>query len=350
MSELVSEVVGEQVSMETPLERLRALLNAHKLPYEKEWGVGRLIFTLYDELVEQTLVNPTFVCDYPVEVSPLAKRKPEDPRLTERFELVVAGHEYANAFTELNDPVDQEARFQAQVDAKAAGDDEAMEYDYDYVRALEYGMPPTGGVGYGIDRMVMLFCDEPSIRDVLLFPHMRPEALGAGSKKQQQAEALMCYFAKQYDPANEAFWGIVGLLHDLDWEVCGDDAQHTVKAAELLAEAGANPALAHCIQTHNYDINPELPEPSHKMECVLFAVDELSGLINACVRMRPSHSVMDFELKSLKKKFKNKSFAAGCDREVIKKGAELMGMELDELFSAVIAAEKELAGTTECFE
>ncbi|WP_028263512.1 lysine--tRNA ligase [Atopobium fossor] len=385
MSELVSEVVGEKVSMETPVEQLRELLDARGLHYEQEWGVGRLIFTLYDELVEQTLVNPTFVCDYPVEVSPLAKRKPEDPRLTERFEMVVAGHEYANAFTELNDPVDQESRFQAQVDAKAAGDDEAMEYDYDYVRALEYGMPPAGGIGYGIDRMVMLFCDEPSIRDVLLFPHMRPEDFGGSNKKQeknmaaevldagitrekafellkqynedeyhilhgQQVEALMRYFAKQYDPANEEFWGLVGLLHDLDWEKWEDDQLHTVKAAELLAEAGANPALAHSIQTHNYDMNPELPTPTHKMECVLFAVDELSGLINACVRMRPSHSVMDFELKSLKKKFKTKSFAAGCDRDVIRHGAELMGMELDELFTSVINAEKQMVPTTECFE
>lgn len=181
MSELVSEVMGETVSMESSVEHLRALLEAHELPYDKSWGVGRLIFTLYDELVEKTLVNPTFVCDYPVEVSPLAKRKADDPRLTERFELVVAGHEYANAFTELNDPVDQEQRFQAQVAAKVAGDAEAMEYDADYVRALEYGMPPCGGVGYGIDRLVMLFCDEPSIRDVLLFPHMRPEHTSGGA-------------------------------------------------------------------------------------------------------------------------------------------------------------------------
>lgn len=181
MSELVSEVVGREVSMESPVESLRELCDAHELPYDVSWGVGRLIFTLYDELVEKTLVNPTFVCDYPVEVSPLAKRKPDDLRLTERFELVVAGHEYANAFTELNDPVDQEQRFQAQVAAKAAGDAEAMEYDADYVRALEYGMPPCGGVGYGIDRLVMLFCDEPSIRDVLLFPHMRPEHAGASA-------------------------------------------------------------------------------------------------------------------------------------------------------------------------
>mgnify|MGYP002624889656 CR=1 FL=1 len=175
MSELVSEVLGEELSIDTPIERLRELLRANELEWEPSWGAGKLIFELYDELVERTIVDPTFVCDYPVEVSPLAKRRADDPRLTDRFELVICGKEYANAFSELNDPVDQEGRFAAQVEAKAAGDDEAMEYDYDYVRALEYGMPPAGGIGYGIDRMVMLFCDQPAIRDVLLFPHLRPE-------------------------------------------------------------------------------------------------------------------------------------------------------------------------------
>ncbi len=175
MTELVSEIVGEVVDLDTPKEHLQELCKKHHLEIEDSWGAGKLIFALYDELVESTIVDPTFVCDYPVEVSPLAKRKPSDPRLTDRFELIIAGHEYANAFTELNDPVDQESRFAAQVEAKAAGDDEAMEYDQDYIRALEYGLPPTGGIGIGIDRMAMLLCDQPSIRDVLPFPHLRPE-------------------------------------------------------------------------------------------------------------------------------------------------------------------------------
>ncbi|MBS5865043.1 MAG: HD family phosphohydrolase [Coriobacteriaceae bacterium] len=165
----------------------------------------------------------------------------------------------------------------------------------------------------------------------------------------QQVEALMRYYAEKYDPENVDFWGQVGLLHDLDWEKWQDDMLHTVKTAELLAEAGANSALAHSIQTHNYDINPELPAPELKMERVLYAVDELSGLINACIRMRPSGSVTDFEIKSLKKKFKNKKFAAGCDRDVIAHGAELNGMTLDELFASIIAAEQELVETSEAF-
>ena len=177
LSEVASQVVGEHVDMDTPIEHLRELCSANGIETEDGWGAGKLLFELYDELGESTLVDPTFVCDYPEEVSPLAKRKADDPRLTDRFELVICGHEYANAFSELNDPVDQAGRFAEQVAAKGMGDDEAMGYDYDYVRALEYGMPPAGGIGYGIDRMVMLFCDQPAIRDVLLFPQMKPEVV-----------------------------------------------------------------------------------------------------------------------------------------------------------------------------
>lgn len=151
-------------------------------------------------------------------------------------------------------------------------------------------------------------------------------------------EALMRYYAEREDPDNVEFWGQVGMLHDLDWERWQDEEQHTVKAAELLAEAGADPALAHAIQTHNFDLNPELPAPEHVMEKWLYACDELSGLIQAAILMRPSKSVMDFNVKSLKKKYKSKQFAAGCDRQVIAHGAELLGMELDELFASVIEA------------
>lgn len=177
VAEIASEVCGEELTIDTPLDHLRELCAAHSIEWQENWGAGKLLFELYDELGEETLVNPTFVCDYPEEVSPLAKRKDDDPRITDRFELVIAGHEYANAFSELNDPVDQAGRFAEQVAAKGFGDDEAMGYDYDYVRALEYGMPPAGGIGFGIDRMVMLFCDQPAIRDVLLFPQMKPETV-----------------------------------------------------------------------------------------------------------------------------------------------------------------------------
>ena len=176
MTDIVSDVLGEAVTMDTPVEELAAHAAKHGIEVKPEWGPGKIIAEIYDELGEDSIVDPTFVCDYPVEVSPLAKRRDDDPRLTHRFELVIAGHEYANAFSELNDPVDQAERFARQMQEKAEGDDEAMEYDEDYVRALEYGMPPAGGIGIGIDRVVMLLTDSSSIRDVLLFPHMRPES------------------------------------------------------------------------------------------------------------------------------------------------------------------------------
>ena len=137
---------------------------------------GDIIPQIFDEKVEATLTNPTFIYEYPIENSPLAKKYPEDPKMTQRFELFIGGREYANAFSELNDPIDQYERFLKQVEAREAGDEEAGMMDTDFVNALEYGMPPTGGMGMGIDRLVMLLTDSASIRDVLLFPTMKPLA------------------------------------------------------------------------------------------------------------------------------------------------------------------------------
>ncbi|HAO53169.1 MAG TPA: lysine--tRNA ligase, partial [Gammaproteobacteria bacterium] len=139
------------------------------------WGLGKIQIEIFEATVEEKLMQPTFITEYPTEVSPLARRNDNNPFITDRFELFIGGREIANGFSELNDAEDQAARFKAQVAEKDAGDDEAMHYDADYIRALEYGMPPTAGEGIGIDRLVMLFTDSPSIRDVLLFPHMRPE-------------------------------------------------------------------------------------------------------------------------------------------------------------------------------
>lgn len=203
MTDIVSDVLGKQVTIDTPVEELAVAAREKGLEIKPEWTAGKIIAEIYDELGEDTIVNPTFVCDYPIEVSPLAKRFEDDPRLTHRFELVIAGHEYANAFSELNDPVDQAERFAAQMAEKAGGDDEAMEYDEDYVRALEYGMPPAGGIGIGIDRVVMLLTNQASIRDVLLFPHMKPEKgfqSGAAAAKAAEAGNAASPFVKSLKP------------------------------------------------------------------------------------------------------------------------------------------------------
>lgn len=154
---------------------LRTQCDQHQVPWQPHEGAGKLQISLFEKTVEHTLLDPTFVYAYPLEVSPLSRANDQDPFITDRFEFFLAGRELANGFSELNDPEDQAQRFRAQAQLKLHGDDEAMHYDADYIRALEYGMPPTAGLGLGVDRLVMFLTDSASIRDVLLFPHLRPE-------------------------------------------------------------------------------------------------------------------------------------------------------------------------------
>jgi lysyl-tRNA synthetase class 2 len=155
------------------IETLRTYSSTHKISYKDSWGVGKILLEIFEKTVESKLIQPTFVTDYPVEVSPLSRRNNEDPAIADRFELFIGGKEIANGFCELNDPDDQADRFRDQVKAKADGDDEAMGFDEDYIAALEHGMPPAVGVGVGIDRLVMMLTNQSSIRDVLLFPQLK---------------------------------------------------------------------------------------------------------------------------------------------------------------------------------
>ena len=165
-----SDLTNEDLSN---IETLRTYSSTHKISYKDSWGVGKILLEIFEKTVESKLIQPTFVTDYPVEVSPLSRRNNEDPSIADRFELFIGGKEIANGFCELNDPDDQANRFRDQVKAKADGDDEAMGFDEDYVAALEHGMPPAVGVGVGIDRLVMMLTNQSSIRDVLLFPQLK---------------------------------------------------------------------------------------------------------------------------------------------------------------------------------
>ena len=175
MTDAIKEKTGIDFKNITSLEECLKLAEEHEIVLEEhQKAYGHIVNLFFEKYVEETLIEPTFLYGHPIEISPLTKKDPEDPRFTQRFELFISGHECANAYTELNDPIDQLERFEAQLKEKDLGNDEANDIDYDFVEALEYGMPPAGGIGYGIDRLVMLFTEQESIRDVILFPLMKP--------------------------------------------------------------------------------------------------------------------------------------------------------------------------------
>jgi len=175
MVDLIREETGIDFFQIRDYETAKQLALAHHLPVQPQhFGIGHIVNLFFEAYCEEKIIQPTFVYGHPIEISPLTKKDPKDPRFTQRFELFIDGREYANAYTELNDPIDQRERFENQLKEKALGNDEANEMDNDFVESLEYGMPPTGGIGIGIDRLVMLLTNSPSIRDVLLFPHMKP--------------------------------------------------------------------------------------------------------------------------------------------------------------------------------
>ena len=373
MVEAVKKYTGVDFDEVPDTAAAKKLADDRNVHYEERHTKGDIINLFFEEFVEEHLVQPTFVMDHPVEISPLTKRKPDKPDYVERFELFITAREMCNAYSELNDPIDLRERYKTQEAALAAGDEEANTTDEDFMNALEIGMPPTGGIGYGIDRLVMLLTDSPAIRDVLLFPTMksldkkpsdtaksaRKQAAGEAKKSsvtRQQAwellkkynkepfhlqhaltvEGVMRWYAKELGyEAEEEYWGITGLLHDIDFERYPEE--HCKKAPELLREGGVSADMIYAVCSHGYGLCSE-EEPKLEMEKVLFAADELTGLIWSCALMRPSKSVMDMEVKSLKKKFKDKKFAAGCSREVITQGAEMLGWELDELFDKTILA------------
>lgn len=360
---------------------LRAAMKAKKIrldvPVEK-LERGNLIDQLYKKVSRPKIAQPTFITEHPIDLSPLARRSDSNPQITDRFQLVVGGWEIVNAYSELIDPIDQAERFAEQAAAYAGGDIDAHRKDDEYVTALEYGCPPCSGWGMGIDRIVALLTQQTNLRDVVLFPlmkpreknppsvplvtstialqhitygHLLPAAHGLIDAHATQTKAHLIATGAAMEALAQKFggdlktWKIAGMLHDLDWDQldkdyerhCGDSLEHllsTIDAPqELLADIRAHYASKYGVE---YPLDTQLRKS-------LYCVDELTGLIIAVTLVRPSKKIEDVEVSSVKKKMKDKGFAAQVDRDQIRKCEELLGIPLDEFIAVVLEAMKRVA-------
>ncbi|MFH1142471.1 MAG: lysine--tRNA ligase [Candidatus Uhrbacteria bacterium] len=338
-------------------------------------GRGKLVDEIYKTFARPNIIDPIFMIDHPVELSPLTKRMPDDPRYVERMQIVCAGgNELCNGFTELNDPLDQEERFKDQEKLRKGGDDEAQPFDQDFIDALKHGMPPAAGLGMGLDRLAKLITNSPNLKEVILFPTLRPEKQANDSckiieedelevtgeipdrenalkllkkhitndgliKHHLAAEMVMRAFAKHFDK-NVDLWGIAGLLHDLDWEETKDDpSQHSLRSAEILKEQGVDCRVIHAIKAHNEMHGLPL---GMLLDRTLFCVEELTGLITATALVQKDKKLTSISsVDSLMKKFKKKEFARNVNREIISRCQELIGLPLEDVMKISLEAMKE---------
>lgn len=363
-------------------EELQQIMDDNKIELIGEFTRGKAQFALFDKLVAHQLIEPIWIIDYPRDVSPLSKAHRMDPNLAERFEVYMGGREIADGWSEITDAIDQRAIFEGEQKRMRAGDTEAHPVDEDFLEAMEYGMPPLGGIGMGIDRLVMFLTNTWSIREVIAFPTLRPlttqkpaapasESTSPEQSAEQstqsrassgedialpprsEAESLLDEYIKNdalkhhcvmVAQAMEAYaqklgedselWYQTGLLHDLDWEMFPDE--HPNKAIADLLDAYPQ-VLKDAIAAHAPDRTGKHPETT--IERYLFACDELSGLMHAVSILRPN-GFADMKVKSVKKKLKDKSFAANVSREDITQGIELIGVTPEEHIEFLISVFK----------
>ena len=339
-----------------------------KLEIPKGSGRGRLMDTLWKK-IRKTVAGPTFLINHPVAVSPLAKRKEDNNELVERYQVIIAGSEIGNGYTELNDPMDQATRFNEQTKLREAGDEEAQMHDEDYVQALEHGMPPTSGFGVS-ERLFAFLVDKP-VRECVLFPLLRPKKSNkiifknnmdiqfnipretslqllkqhiknpANFNHALESEAVLRSLAKKLRQ-NVDLWGAAGLLHDLDWEeTVNNTKQHGLKTAEYLIKFNYPQELISAIKSHNFEDNQDT-EPKAILDFGVRCGEMITGLIYACALVRPDKKLASVEVKSVKKKMKDKAFAANVRREIIKE-CEKIGVNLDEFLEISLIAMKEIA-------
>ncbi len=380
---LFKEWISFDVTDQTTADDIANWMHAHNIPVEPGAGRGKLLDNLYKETIRPKLIQPVFITDHPLDLKPLAKKKHANPNLAESFQLLVNGFEVSNNYTELNDPLDQEERFKEQAELQAGGDEEAMQYDHDFIIALEHGMPPTTGTGIGVDRLVAILTNSTTLREVMAFPLMKPQDADASQVQRSPfkiqnthtlsekttpleperssacsvekalelvekfvaptskphlfaAQIAMQALAKKLG-GNEELWGLAGLLHDIDWDVITNQhEEHCGPMTEkILLDAGCGEDFITAIQAHNERTG--IPRTT-MMAKALYAVDELTGFIRAVTLVRPSKVIADVELKSIKKKMKDKLFAANVNRETIGTCEKELGIPLDDFMLITLKA------------
>ncbi len=369
-------------------DELKDELTNRGLELNGSFARGKAIFMLFDKLVTGNLINPTWIIDYPKEVSPLAKAHRSKDGFVERFELYVGTKEMADGWSEITDALDQRARFENEQKNMREGDEEAQPLDEDFIEAMEYGMPPLGGIGIGIDRLVMFLTNTWSIKEVIAFPTLRPteEQLrmsGMMLKKQTKVKSgqqdkraiglkreaavtlleslvenpglrghmyaveaamggLWEYFVQtRPDEVNETkeSWELIGLLHDADWEQTETAFdQHTVVISEALTKLGVEETWTDSIRSHNYDHVKDQRQPQSLMEWSLYACDHMTGIVVACALVSPEKKLASVPIERVMKKFKEKSFAKGATREEILTGIDHLHIDLETLASVVLKA------------
>lgn len=385
LQEIIKKDCGIDYQDHETAESLLKAINEKGIQIEDADNLGRgnLIDALYKKVSRPNITDPIFLIHHPVDLSPLARLHDEDHSITDRFQLVVGSAEIVNAYSELIDPIDQKERFEAQSKAKEGGDEEAMMYDHAYLEAMEHGMPPMSGWGMGIDRLMTLLTDQDNLKDTILFPLLRPtkeeqqfvpqadskndSKITPGFTREQAItaidkyvdpklqphlyfmEATMRHLASHFGHPDEAdTWALAGLVHDIDWSITEEEtmsgnplAHCGEKLDEILGqELGATSEFIEAVRSHYGEHNIPLDT---KLKKVLFAVDELTGFIVAVTLVRPSKKMDDVEVKSVKKKFKDKGFAAKVDRSLILTCEENLNTPIDEFIQLTLDAMKPIA-------
>ncbi len=384
--EAILNEVGVDIRIATDEELVKAAEEFDVKDAKDIVGRGRLIDAIW-KYCRKSVGGPVFLTGHPVDVSPLAKRHSENPDTVERFQVIIAGSEVGNGYSELNDPVDQANRFEGQTALREAGDAEAQMHDREYVQALEYAMPPTCGFGVS-ERMFSFLMDKP-IKECVMFPLLRPkhdpheqevtvqsgsaslrtvsqdtdaslEAFDVGMTRDEAeafvfehvkdenlrrhmlaTEKLMFALGEHFQVAQPENWGIAGLVHDIDYENC-DMKEHSLIGAKMLEEKGVHSLIVDAVREHNYVHGFQ---PKTLMSKAMMSLEQLTGLITATTYVRPDKSIHSVKVKSVKKKLKDKSFASGVDRTMINKSEELTGLTVDEAIHICLEAMQKNADT-----